>query len=371
MNEKYTINRAKFEFHKLEGTHYEIGKRQGEIIKKYDYLTKFYTSGKFNEKKSLFTDFEEVHDFFDEHCPGFNDEAKGFADVLDIELERINIYDFPTSMQNNCSQMAALPHFTENGHTFAGRSYEWNHLDEDLQLRITSTNGKYKHIGFAGMIFGRFEGLNENGLCVTASSGGAWEAPRKNKGVNWALAIRVLLDNCKNVDEALDRLERIPIEGTNNFIITDDSGNAAYLESLDSMTNSRKFENATEKKYIISTNHYNLEEHEDYNKYNNPWLLPNSKARYKFLETTFSKTSKICKNCFIEILTKEFPEGLCCHWYTDGFGTLWSVFFDVMDKEAIICFGPPTHNEWHRFSLDEEAEFKEYEVIFPDKRIEM
>ena len=371
MNEKYTISKTIFEHHFLEGTHYEIGKKQGEIIKKYDHTTKFYTSGKFNAEKSLFSNFKDVYEFFDEHCPGFSDEAQGFAEVIGVDLERICIYDFPTSIQNNCSQMVALPPFTENGHTFAGRSYEWNHLEEDLQLRTTKAKGKYKHLGFAGMIFGRFEGLNEEGLCITVSSGGAWGAPRKNKGVNWALAVRVLLDNCRNVSEALDRLESIPVEGTNNFILTDNKGNAAYLESLDSISNKRKFDKDSDKKYIISTNHYNLEEKEENNKYNNPWLLPNSKQRYEIIETAFNnKSPKLTKSDFRDILSKEFPEGLTCHWYTDNFGTLWSVLFDVMEKEIEVCFGPPTHNDWHLFSLEGKTKKHEYEAIIPDKRIE-
>jgi hypothetical protein len=89
------------------------------------------------------------------------------------------------------------------------------------------------------------------------------------------------------------------------------------------------------------------------------------------VETTFESTPEICRNYFKEILSREFPKGLCCHWYTDNFGTLWSVFFDVMDKEAMVCFGPPTHNDWYRFTLNDEVEKQEYEVIFPDKRITM
>ena len=371
MNEKQTIHKMKFEHFYQEGTHYEIGKKQGEIIKKYNKSVKWYTTGKFNREKSKFSDFKEVYEFYDKMCPGLSDEAQGFAESLDVKVDQLVIYDFPASMQNNCSQMLILPSLTKNGHIIAGRSYEWN-FEEDLQLRTTKVNGKFKHIGFSGMVYGRYEGLNEKGLCVTASSGGAWSAPQENKGINWALAVRVLLENCRNTEDALKTLENIPVEGTNSFIISDKSGKAVLLESLDARYAIRTIDEKTMNQYIIATNHYNLPSKTEFNKYNNPWLLPNSKKRYEIIETSIKENeNKIDEETVKNILSTEFPEGICCHWYTDFFGTLWSVLINVTDEKVMVCFGPPTHNKWHEFSFNDTAITTEYEAIFPDKRIQI
>ncbi len=171
MKNEYTYHKKTFEHHSLEGSHYEIGKMQGEIIKKNKDAVKMYTSGKFNPEKSLFSNFEEVHAFYDQLCPGLSDEAQGFAEILNVDVEKLFFYDY--SAMGNCSQLLALPPITEKGQIIAGRSYEWNLNDEDLQLRITKVDGRYRHIGFSGMVYGRYEGMNEEGLCVTASSGGA------------------------------------------------------------------------------------------------------------------------------------------------------------------------------------------------------
>ncbi len=371
MNEKYTIHNMKFEHHLLEGSHYEIGKKQGEIIKKNKAAVKMYTSGKFNVEKSKFSSFNKVYEFYDELCPGLSEEAQGFAEELETELNKLFFYDFPNSIQQ-CSQFTLLPPLTKNNEVLVGRSYEWNHNDEDLQLRTTQVKGKYKHIGFSGMVYGRYDGLNDQGLCVTNSAGGAWNAKMETKSINWSLVTRVLLDNCKNVAEASKLLEKIPTEGSTTFILSDKSGKAALMEGFDGCFIIEKYDNTSEKEYVIATNHYNLSKNLEYNKFNNPWLLPNSQKRYETIESFIQEVKdNITQKDVREFLSKEFPKGLCCHWYTDFFGTLWSISFNVSKKCVEVCFGPPTHNDWYSFSLSDPIERKEYEVIFPDKRIAM
>jgi len=371
MKNEYTIYKRKFENYILEGSHYEIGKMQGKIMKKNKEAIKLYTSGNFKPEKSRFTTFEEVYDFYDKHCPGLSEEAQGFSEVLDVNINQLFFYDFPISIQKNCSQFVALPKITENKQVLVGRSYEWNFNDEDLQLRITKVDKKYKHIGFSGMCYGRYEGLNDQGLCVTVSSGGAWDAPQKNKSLNWALAVRVLLDNCKNVDEATKTLQKIPVEGTNIFILSDINGNASYLECFDTQYEIKQYDQISKNHYIIGTNHYNLPSKIKYNEFNNPWLLPNSKQRYEIIETLLKKSiPNIKEKTILNILAKEMPEGICCHWQTDFFGTLWQVVFNVSKGKAIISFGPSTHNKWFEFTLEDSIETHEYEAVFLDKRIE-
>ena len=370
MNKEYTTLNMRFEHHLLEGSHYEIGQKQAGIIKKNKQAVKIYTSGKFNSDKSKFSNFKEVYDLYDSLCLGLSEEAQGFADELEVKIEKLFFYDFPYSIQGNCSQFVALPSITEKSQVLVGRSYEWNFDNEDLQLRTTKVEGKYRHIGFSGMTYGRYEGLNDQGLCVTVSSGGAWGAPQKNKTLNWALVVRVLLDNCRDVKEATKTLKEIPVEGTNNFILSDKDGDIAYLEYLDGVFDEKHIDDKTDNEYLIATNHYNLPNKTQYNKYNNPWLLPNSKQRYEIIEAALKKDiPKINQATMLDLLSKEMPEGICCHWQTDYFGTLWQIVFNVSEGIAKICFGPSTHNEWYDFAVDDKVTKNEYEVLFLDKRI--
>lgn len=361
----------KFEHHLLEGTHYEIGKKQAEIMKNKANIPMVYLSGKFNKTKSNFDSFDEAFDFYNSYCPGLQDEAEGYADVFDAKVNQLMLYDFPASSQN-CSQFAILPQITKNDEILVGRSYEWKHDDESLELRTTHVKGKYRHLAFSCIPYGRYEGINNQGLCVTSTAGGAWRGNFKKKSISWDLVLRVIIENCKDTSEALRILEEIPIYGTSNFLVVDKSGKAILLESFDTEIDVREYDAHSEEQYIISTNHYTSSKIEKYNEYNIPWLISNSKKRREIIEGSIkSNEGTITPEDIREILSREFPEGICCHWFTDYFGTLWSVYFNVRTCSAEVCFGPPTHNKWFSFNLNEPIVRNDYEVTFPDKRIEM
>ncbi|UCG90736.1 MAG: hypothetical protein JSU57_03115, partial [Candidatus Heimdallarchaeota archaeon] len=105
--------------------------------------------------------------------------------------------------------------------------------------------------------------------------------------------------------------------------------------------------------FIVSTNHYTHPKLISYNKYVNPWIMPNSKTRYKTMESILRSSSpKITKNTIFRILSREIPDGVCARYFTEWFGTLWSIFFDIKQKSIDVCFGPPTHNPYHQFNLE-------------------
>ena len=105
MSNELKKHKRKFEHHLLEGSHYEIGVKQGEITKKNEKAVEVYTSGKFNPEKSKFKDFEEVYIFYDKLCPGLSDEAQGFADTLNVNIDQLFFYDFSLD-DGNCSQFS-------------------------------------------------------------------------------------------------------------------------------------------------------------------------------------------------------------------------------------------------------------------------
>ncbi|MFX0207248.1 MAG: hypothetical protein ACFFDT_14765, partial [Candidatus Hodarchaeota archaeon] len=67
----------------------------------------------------------------------------------------------------------------------------------------------------------------------------------------------------------------------------------------------------------------------------------------------------ICK-----LFSTQEPEGLTYNYYKDGFGTVWSMIFDVKEKQIDVCFGPPTHNKWYHLTLDGFKETREIPVVF-------
>lgn len=50
-------------------------------------------------------------------------------------------------------------------------------------------------------------------------------------------------------------------------------------------------------------------------------------------------------------MSLSYPNGLCCHYYNEFFGTLRSMIFDVTEQTIEMTFGSPQTNNWHIFSV--------------------
>jgi predicted choloylglycine hydrolase len=256
---------------------------------------------------------------------------------------------------------------TDDKHVYVGRSYEWTHTEEDLRLCTTKIEGKAKHIGFSIFLFGRADGLNEHGVSVTFTGGGIFGVPLDHHGFQSHIVIRSILDNCESVDGAIKLVQEMPVSGFFNLLIADGSSNAVLLEFADGVRDIRRVGNNSECKSLFSTNHYTLPKTLGFNELN-CGIIEQSRKRYQMLASSFNAASKIEKETLRSILSRKFPEGLCDHYYSEGFGTVWSSIFDLTSVNADISFGAPTHNKWHSFTLDDLKGVKEYPAVFPDSR---
>ena len=372
MTDEFKIIKKLFHHDIVEGTHYEIGKQQGETFRKrYPNSPIDYISKDSDPTKRGFKDFKEQQEYFEQYCPGITEEFAGFADGLGIKHKDLSLYDPPIFVGSNCSQFTANPSITKDDHVYVGRSYEYNQTEDDFRLLTTRIKGKAKTIGFSCFTLGRLDGLNEHGFCVTFTGGGTFKTKPKSNGFAFFLITRSLLDNCKTVDEAVNFLEEVPVNGFWNFLVTDKKGNAALAQFFDDDYEIKRIGDDTKEKHIFSGNHYRLPKLEKYQEFAGDWILRNSKKRCEVIETTLSsKSPNISKDDFRTLLSKPLYEGVSGYYYTDYFGTLFSALFDLTDLKMDICFGIPTHNDWKQaFSFDGSVGSKEYQAIFPDKSI--
>lgn len=379
MNRDYNIVNGKFQHVILEGTAYEVGQKQGKILKgdeemraRIDRTVSSFSSqlgasrdGKPDLKKMGFQDFHELQSFFEDYCPGLNEEMKGFADSLGVETSEVPFYSATYNVPKNCSQVAVLSSATNDKHVYVGRSYEWTHTEEDLRLCTTRIEGKAAHIGFSIFLFGRADGLNEHGVSVTFTGGGIFGVPLKQQGFQSHLVIRSILASCESVDDAIEFVKKTPTSGFFNLLIADRGSNAALVEFADGTRDIKQIDRNSEDTCLFSTNHYTLPATLRSNELN-CGIIEQSRKRYQLLASNLRATSEINKEALRTILSRKFPKGLCDHYYSEGFGTVWSLLFDLTSIEADICFGAPTHNKWHSFTLNEPGGIKEYPAVFPD-----
>lgn len=345
----------------LKGNPYEIGRKEAELLKKYyPEEINFIFEGNSEIKPASLEIVKETIKIFDKFCPNINDEIKGFADYFGKSPEDIIYYSFSYVNKGNCGQFAVLPQKTVDKNFYVGRSYEWDDTD-DKKLLTVKAEGAYAHLGFSLLFFGRYDGINEKGLCVTMTNGipCVWS---EAEGLRFWMVIRILLDKCKNVDEAVELIKQLPISSFCSLLIADKNNEAVLAEIHNDVKTFKRISASSAEDYVCSTNHYTLPEMQPLVKNR----MRQSVDRYNAIVNTL-KAEKLDKSDLIRLLSTKMPDGLACHYYHDGLGTLWSILFDVTNLKADICFGSPIANKRYTFDLNDSEGVKKYKAILPDE----
>ncbi|MFQ8666455.1 C45 family autoproteolytic acyltransferase/hydolase [Anaerostipes caccae] len=354
------MEKANVSIFELCGSNYEIGYQLGKIAMNCPQFAEMQKCppGAYTEKQAA-----QMTEMFDCYCPGLNEELQGFAEA--IKTTRLQmLYYAMTYLTPGCSLLAVLPKLTANGHVMAARNYEFSHKMEDFSFCKTKVTGKYAHMGGSMMQFGRGEGINECGLMAAQTSCGMpvgnMEVMRRPAvtGLQFWAVIRSLLENCKNVEEALQTLEDMPIAYNINLILADKEGNAALFETLDGVKAFRKIDDTTEQQYLHSTNHAHLQEIINLE----PMAMKHSVCRYNYIENFVNQSHGINTRDLKTLLLSKYPEGLCCNWYDNFFGTIKSMVFDVTLGTVEICWGGLEKNGWKTYFLVNDIKAENFTV---------
>lgn len=350
-------------FSSLKGSHYDIGRQQGEFVKSHPYLIP-----QFIQQEHLVSDnyWTESRNILNQYCPGINEEFDGFCEVLKIPARNM-MYYYQTLLKAGCSHCVVLPKKTDSKHTYVLRNYDLSPKIDDMRFCSTHVEGAYAHSGFSTFYFGRTEGVNEHGLAVTFSACGqpvgSIEGLRKPvlNGLQCFAVIRVLLEKCKNVQEAISLVDEMPIASNINLIVADPL-DAARIEIFDGFKSITTIDEESHD-FIVSTNHaISL----PIQKLNNR-RLEQSTNRYHTLYEYLNQNELVSMKSLKGLVEKEYPTGLTVHNYEEWFGTLHSVLFDLHNRTMNICFGSPIFNDWYSLKVGESLSFSKVNVKFNNK----
>lgn len=353
------ITETKAFYKNLEGTPYEIGKQLSAMCVQIPELV-----NRIILEKPIFSskELKEIYDMFDSYCDGINEEIRGFADTLNVHQEQV-LYYVSTYLKRGCSLMTVLPSKTDDGHMLMARNYDFNDKMEDIILVNTNVTGKYAHIGSLISMFGRGDGMNDQGLAVCQASAGMpvgnFEGGRKPAitGLQFWAVIRSILENCKDVNESIEYAMSVPLAYNINLMIADKFGNAVLIESYNGKKTFKKCDETTKEQFLCATNHLVLPEliHLE------PMHLKTSDVRYQLIQNILVSKAQLTIENLKELLSEKYPKGLCCHYYDEFFGTLRAMIFDVTDGKLEICFGSPKNNQWYTFKVNESVK----QAVFP------
>lgn len=359
------MEETKVYFKNFIGTNYEVGTQIGKwILSTPDLLQKvLLPPNAYPHDK-----FIEIFDLLDRYCEGINDEIRGFSDTIGVSNEQVLFYAM-TYLERGCSLMASLPQKTESGHTIMARNYDFNDEMEEMCFAFTNIKGKYRYIGSTLNLFGRCDGMNEHGLSVCKASNGLpvgnFEGGQKAgvTGFSFWIVVRSILENCKNIDETIKWTMNAPIGYNINLMLADSHNKIALLQCVDGHKAYKVLDENSDEAFLSSTNHVLFDEIKPYEKI----LIESSVIRNDRIVNLFERNKLISKKNIKELLSTSYPNGLCCHYYSEFFGTLRSMIFDVTDKTIEMTFGSPQANEWHTFSVGA-FNMEEMKVLLPQEK---
>lgn len=359
------MDKTKVFFKNFSGTNYDVGTQIGQWVLSTPNLLKQVLLPPNAYPHDKFTKIEAL---LDTYCQGINEEIRGFSDTIGTSPDQALFYAM-TYLERGCSLMALLPGKSTSNHTFMSRNYDFNNEMEEMCFPFTNIKGKYRYIGSTLNLFGRCDGMNEHGLAVCKASNGLPVGNFKGglkagvTGFSFWVVVRSILENCKTVQEAIQWAMGAPIGYNINIMLADSTNKMALLQCIDGHKAYKLLDENSNEGFLSVTNHALLEAIKPYEKI----IIENSIVRNNKIVEQFTAKKLLSKDDIKTLLSTSYPDGLCCHYYKEFFGTLRSMIFDVNDKTIEMTFGSPQVNEWQTFSVGAFA-MQEMDVLLPQEK---
>lgn len=208
----------------FKGTHYDFGVLQGEKLKHSPSLAnrKKYVFAK--RKRNYLINEQAYKDVIHRFMPAMWDEINGLADALDMKIiqaiEQFGGY-YLDYQQSGCSIYTGKDYFVRN-YDFHPRSYDGRYM-----LYQPSDSG-YATIGPSMQITGRTDGMNEKGLTM----GYNFVNRRGSEdGFLCNMIGRIILENCTNVQDAINLLHQLPHRNAFSYVLLDQKGISKVVEA--------------------------------------------------------------------------------------------------------------------------------------------
>lgn len=203
----------------LMGSSYELGLKQGEEIK----TTQLIKQLGFLENLTANSNAKKAKEILKNISPNLLEELGGLAKGLEMELDTIirlySGYDvtFPSM---GCTTFINDDYYVRN--------YDFSPELYDARLVFSNPIGGYASVGFSQQVIGRLDGMNEKGLVVGLHF---VNNQHEAEGFIATTIVRMLLEQCGCIKEAIDLISTIPHGFCYNYSITDQSGRGVVVEA--------------------------------------------------------------------------------------------------------------------------------------------
>lgn len=203
----------------------------------------------------------------------------------------------------------------------------------DARFVFTNPIDGYASVGFSQQIIGRLDGMNEKGLVVGLHF---VNNEYKKEGFIPTTIVRILLEKCENIDEAVTLIKELPHGYCYNYSMTDQSGRGVVVEA------SPEKQVIIDKMPVICTNHFCSNFLKESNKEN----IEDSIKRNEYVRN-LSKERLSIASAYHHFNNADSP--IFYKNYKEYFGTLHTVVFLPQDLSVTVGIGE--NNKPMKFSL--------------------
>jgi len=294
------------------GTSFNIGVNLGKllkdlpIVKVMDNVTK--QEIEMEKMKSIYSAF----------APHLLEELRGLSEGLRLPFNRcaalFSGYDMPKVAAMGCSALITKDYYVRN--------YDFSPVLYDGFFSLLQSQNAYATAGYNLQAIGRHDGVNEHGLVAGlhfVSNDGYTE------GLSAWTSVRMLLETCQSVEDAIRMLEEIPHSACYNFSLGDEKGNRAVVEASPEKVRVRRDE-----VLLACVNHFQMEELQEKNR---P-LIENSLQRNRYMQGLKCGESSQ-KEMFQNFSDKHSP--IFFTDYENLFGTLHTFSYSFVDSRILTA----------------------------------
>ncbi|MFC4560167.1 C45 family autoproteolytic acyltransferase/hydrolase [Virgibacillus kekensis] len=232
----------------FRGTHYDFGYFQGELLKDSPILPNREKQWGPKKDRHFIIDSEKYKELITKIVPGILEEINGLADALQMNIDdafRLFGGYYLEFVRSGCS-IFTDPNFMVRNYDSHPRGYEGRYM------LYQPTDQGFSVIGPSMQITGRIDGMNEKGLVMGYNF---THSKKSGDGFLCNMIGRLILETCKDVDEAISLLKEIPHRHSFSYVLLDPSGESYVVEASPRHVAARKSN--------VCTNHFHLLDEEN------------------------------------------------------------------------------------------------------------
>lgn len=324
---------------KFRGTHYDIGHKYGSVLRKNGKFILNNVPFPIGEEQSSFA--AACHPYYESHFPNILQEIQGLADGQDCSFEQLEAVLFSMYCMVpscHCSHFAVR----NEQHVLFGRNSDFLTCIEKLYTNCIYhfSGDSYSFTGNTTAFVQMEDGVNEHGLAIGLTM---VSSNIIRPGLNAGMILRLILETCVNVQDALKLLNKLPIASGQTFILVDRTGSIALAEC-----NPEHIEILCPREkeaFVCATNLFHAKAMEKYNVETDNWQ---AEERYQTLFQRLNNHFSSFSPADGQALLSGQNGFICQYDRATGKDTVWSVMYDATAKKLYRAEGNPMRKQFRK-----------------------